>query len=699
MRAMPQDTLQAAKEAYSDVKEAWRENHLRMLEDLRFSNPAEPQQWDKDAIAARQGRVRLTLDRTNPYIGQVVNSGRQNKPAINTVPVDSRADVAVSTVLDGMIRHIEYRSRAQIAYDTALEGAARCGVGWIRVIPKVVDAEVNQQEICIARVADHLSCMIDGSEPDGSDALNGFAESLIPKRQFQREYPKASTTSWESSDGNWVIGDNVRICERQYIVEEKANWITVRSPEGQEFNLSEDDYWQLAKQVGFQPEVVRQYEATTRTVKWCKFNGAEMLEETVYPGKWLGIIPVYGFELSLEGKRYLCGLTRRMMDAQRAYNYERSALVETVAMQPKAPVLAAARAIQNHQSHWKDLNKGQPAYLPYDDIDAEGNPVPPPQRLAPPAFPAAFAQGGQMAVADLEAAIGMSRSNLGMPNNATSGRQERERKLQGDTATFHFPDNLSRSIEHTGRVVVGQIPLIYDTKRQAKILGIDGQQSEVTIDPDLSQPAVKRGSKVVAINPGVGTYDVRVQAGPSYTTQREEAADGIEEALRAAPNFAPVLVPALVKLRDWPEAEKISRMLLAMAPPEVQKIANEGINDEPEIPPAVAAKLRELEQQSQQMSQMLDAGEKELARLQAENERLKGDKGLETAKLAAQVEADEANESINRYKAETDRLKVVGDLLTRAPALPAVEPVPGDDSGAMPLEEDGELPEPGLPPA
>jgi hypothetical protein len=657
---MAQDQHRRAIERYEDAKEAVREQHQRMQEDLRFSNPSDPQQWDDEALTLRKGRVCLTLDRTNQYIVQVVNDARKNKPGISTLPADSGADIEVAKRLDGIIRHIEYRSRASIAYDTGIEHAARCGMGWLRVLPELVRPETNQQEVTIKRVHDPLSICLDpdSTEPDGSDAMFGFVESVLSKRAFERDFPKAKAVSWE---GEATVDDAVRIAEYQYVEEVESNHLVVEDPDGEQLELSEDDYWTLAKQIGYQPKVVQQFKAKERTVKWCKLSGAEVLEETVFPSRWIGLIPVIGFELWVGGKRYLCGLTRRMMQSQRAYNYERSALVETVALQPKAPVMTPMESVQGHEQHWERLNSGSPAYLPYNALDADGNQLPMPQRLAPPAFPAAFAQGGQIALGDMEASVGMYRANLGAPNNATSGRQERERKEQGDTATFHFVDNLSRSVEHLGRIVVDMIPRLYDTKRQARILGIDGQHDQVTVDPEQGVAISRdRGGKVVSINPGVGTYDVRIVAGANYTTQRQEAAEGIADVLQAAPQFAPVLGPALVKLRDWPDADKYARMLLAMAPQAVQEIANEGQDGQAPVPPKLRAQVQGMQQQMQEMGAMLDAAEKELERLEGENQQLKADRGIETAKLAAKVEADESNEATDRYRAETERLKALG---------------------------------------
>lgn len=676
---MPQDIHQRAKERYEDAKEAYRSQHERMREDLRFSNPSDPQQWPQNVQDLRKGRVCLTLDRTNQYIVQVVNDARKNKPGITTMPADSGADIDVAKRLDGIIRHIEYRSRAQIAYDTAIEHSARCGLGWIRVVPEIVRAETNQQEISIKRVHDPLSIVIDpdSTEPDGSDAMDGWAETLMSKRAFKAAFPKAKADSWESdtSGYGWATEESVRVCEYQYVVETTTTMVTAIDSEGGELDLTEDDYWKLAKQLGYSPQVVTgsngepvKKKATDRKVKWCKLSGVEVLEETDFPSKWIGFIPVIGFELFVDNKRFLCGLTRRMMDAQRSYNYERSALVEAVALQPKAPILVDGEAIAGYEQHWDTLNQGSPAFLPHNSVNADGQPIPPPSRLAPPTFPVAFAQGGQLALADIEGSIGMFQSNLGAPNNSSSGRQERERKEQGATATYHFMDNESRSIEHLGRIIVSMIPQVYDTKRQARILGLNGENSEVEIDP--KGPAVRRdpqSRKIVAINPNVGSYDVRVQAGANYTTQRQEAADGLVEVLRGAPpEMAAVLIPQLVKLQDWPDSERVSRMLLALAPPQVQEIANESDDGGQEpIPPQVQAQMQQMQQQLQQMSQMMDAGEKELERLTAENEQMKAGQALnaQTKQLdAKQAAIDSALHKLELQKTQLGADKQAQDL-------------------------------------
>ena len=131
---MPESLLTEAKERWEEAGDFYQEERTRMREDMRFSNPAKPEQWDAKARAEREtaeggARPCLTLDHTNQFIAQVVNDARQNKPGIQVSPSDNKATAQAAGVMEGQIRQIEYASRATIAYDRAIDHAARCGRG------------------------------------------------------------------------------------------------------------------------------------------------------------------------------------------------------------------------------------------------------------------------------------------------------------------------------------------------------------------------------------------------------------------------------------------------------------------------------------------------------------------------------------------------------------------------------------------
>lgn len=226
------------------------------------------------------------------------------------------------------------------------------------------------------------------------------------------------------------------------------------------------------------------------------------------------------------------------------------------------------------------------------------------------------------------------------------------------------------------------IPRLIDTKRQVRILGIDGTPGHVTVNPQAEESATETPQGLV-INPNVGRYDVRVVVGASYTTQRTQAQAAFTEMMRAAPNLMPAIAPLWAQTLDVPNADKLAQVLTAVAPPEVRAI----LSPESENQPTTAdlqAKVQELTQALQEAVQHAHDAQQDADQAEAQ--------------AAAK---DEENE-IRRYEAETNRLKVTGanELQIQAivqqmvnDMLTSPEPL-GDEQ--MP-EGVGEMPELGPP--
>lgn len=261
----------------------------------------------------------------------------------------------------------------------------------------------------------------------------------------------------------------------------------------------------------------------------------------------------------------------------------------------------------------------------------------------------------------MEASVGMYAANLGKQSNETSGRAIRARQMEGDTANFHFTDNLARSIEQLGRVVVDMIPRIYDTPRQARIVGDDGSQDFVQVNPSMQQPVQKQGKKVIAINPGVGSYDVRVKSGPSYTSLRQEQADQMGNLIQAKPELMSIIGDEWIKAMDWPGADKIAQRLKAMLPPQVQQLENE----EADIPPEAMQIIQGMQQQIAQLSHAL-----ENAAAAAE------DKEIEKQKA-------EADMLTNAYKAVTERISALSSA-SQPKTVPGPDGEPQQQEAAIP---------------
>ena len=227
------DDFKRIKSRIDDGIDRWSEQRKRIKEDLLFSNPAEPDQWDPISKAARGAdRPCLVFDQTNQYIAQVVNDSRQNKPSIKPLPVDNKADPKVAEVLEGVMRHIEYASRAEIAYDTAIDHSTRVGLGGFYVTCKITDEAMNEQEPVIKRIPDVLALVLDPDfcEPDGSDLRWAAIESFMSVDAFKQAWPDAEPVDFSPSKSAMVtpwFGDKVvRICDYWELVESKVEmWV------------------------------------------------------------------------------------------------------------------------------------------------------------------------------------------------------------------------------------------------------------------------------------------------------------------------------------------------------------------------------------------------------------------------------------------------------------------------------------------
>lgn len=592
-----------ARQRFEHAKEVWSPIYDRCRDDLRFSDPTNPQQWPEATRREREqseggARPCLTFDQTGQYVRQVINTARRNRPAIKYIPVDDESDPELAEVLQGLARQTEYASRAEVAYITALDQATRGGIGFFRMVLEDVEDAPVQDQVCvkIARVVDFEAVLVDPdfTEPDGSDMRWGFVVESVPRERFERLYPKATQVDWDAA--GWWGKDQVRICEYYRIVDGVENVITAG---GQTF--TEDEYWQAYQaDPTLPPPQARQKK--TKRVEHYKISGEEILEESSFPAKFVPIFPVIGNETWEEGKRNLGGCIRTAKDAQITYNFERNSEFEAVAVGPKAPWLAPAEAVEGYEGHWKMANRGNLAYLPYNSIDEQGNPIQKPERIAPAGIAAGWATLSERSKQDIQASLGMFNASVGDNPNNQSGRAVLALQNQADVGSFHYIDNLALSISHCGRVLTQVWPVIYDQEQVVRIMGDDDDAQFVRVAPTMqrgyAEQQAPNGEKIIYINPGVGKYDVRVTVGPAYQTRQLEAATEIGEMVNGNPQMMALLGDVWVKMRNFPESDKIAKRLRAMLPPQVQQA--EGDDDQPQLDP------QRVQQAMQQAGQEID---------------------------------------------------------------------------------------------
>jgi hypothetical protein len=649
------DMLATMRSRFTMAVSAYSESREDELDDLRFEagSPDNQWQWPADVLATRgsvQGqtinaRPCLTINKLPQHVHQVTNEQRQNRPSVKVIPVDDNADVEVAEIFEGVIRHIEYISDADVAYDTACENQVTYGEGYIRVLTKYCDDNSFDQDLYIGRIRNSFSVYMDPTiqDPCGSDAEWCFVTEDMTKAEYERQFPDAAPISsmmqqgvGDSSLSQWLTENTVRVAEYFYY-EHTPTKLNLYQGNMSAVEGSRED--KELKALGLKPLKSRM--ADVKKVKWLKTNGFEVLEEQDWAGKFIPVIRVVGNEYEVDGRLYVSGLIRNAKDAQRMYNYWVSQEAEMLALAPKAPFIGYGGQFEGYETQWKTANTTNWPYLEVnpDVTDGAGAVLPLPQRAQPPMASSGLLQAKAGASDDIKSSTGQYDSSLGATSNERSGRAILAREKQGDTGTYHYVDNLARAIRHCGRQLVDMIPKIYDTERIARIIGVDGEVKRAKINPSQAEPVKKivdeSGIVIEKIyNPSVGKYDVCVSTGPSYMTKRQESLDAMSQLLQGNPQLWQVAGDLFVKNMDWPGAQEMAKRFAKTIDPKLLSDADED--------PALQAAQQQLEAMGQELDQLHGM-------LQNVS------KSMEAQDLA--IKEQEAN--IKAYDAETKRISAV----------------------------------------
>lgn len=624
------DIIKTAQDNYKRDKDAWAENYRKGKEDVAFLSDDEYAQWDeRDAENRRKtGRPAITIDQLGQFVHQVANDARMNTPTINVVPGDNEASEETADIYKGLVKKIEYHSGADSAYDTAITCAIKGAIGFIRVDHDYSDDKTDLQELYIKRVPNPFACMIDSSsiEVDGSDAMHGFVLETITIDKFKSRFKGKDPVSFESDDVS--DDDCVTICEY--------------------FEIEESDNGAVGKRA-----------LKKRTVRRYVLSGKDVLEETTFPGKYIPIVPVYGEESWIGGKRCLSSLIRKSKEAQKMFNYWKSLETEVLMKQPQSPWIAPAGSVEDYADDWRNPERSM--VLRYNQ-EKDGKRLDRPERIPPPLMPAGIINASREAVDDIKATMGIYNASLGAKSNETSGVAINQRKLEGDVATYHFGDNLLKSIAHVGKILVCAIPEVYDSKRIIRIIGEDNESKPIGINGAL----VDGQERMFSLSEGM--YDVRVVTGAPFTTKRQEAAAALQEMFARVPSLMEVMGDLYFKNSDFAGSQAMAERMEKIIDPKFLEEDDAAVDQEKiQMQQALEAAKVQIQQLAEQLKSKTDNEQLkaniEVAKYQSELEMTK----MESAVKMAEIQVKEQELSI---KAQENDLKML-EIRARLASLPA----------------------------
>lgn len=527
--------LEDARKRFIDDIEYDRENRDAALEDLKFTAG---DQWDPEIRQAREENMRpcMTINVLPQFVGQVIGDRRLNKTSIKVRPFRDGTQ-AVADVRSGLIKSIEMYSRAERVYDAACEDQVICGISNMRVDLDYATNDVFDQDIFIRHIPNPLAVVWDrmSVDPTGRDAQHCFVIDRIPTKEYEKRFPEHPIPTGFTDDAlngetSWIDGETVQLCEFWEMIEKPATFAMMADGDIKDVtDMEQEEYWD---QLWFDPATVEIDEMTGEPIpgtgeprirdsyrtyaRMHLVTSFAVLEEGYeLPLDRLPIIRVEGRVTRVGDDRVRFGLVRNAKDSQRMKNYWRSATVETISLAPKAVWAGPSDAFEGRVESFRR------AHLSNEPLIWNKNASAAPERLDPPAIPSAMLQEAQFNQQDIKDTTGLHDASLGMRSNEVSGKAIEARQAQGNVATVIYHDNLNHAIQEVGDVVNQLIPLAYDTTRTVRIIGEDDEHKLQTInDPnDEEMPDITKGR-----------YDVALETGPSFSTQRKEALEEIGRA-------------------------------------------------------------------------------------------------------------------------------------------------------------------------
>lgn len=676
LKADPAMTL--AMQRFTLAAEAESKTREAALDDWRFRIG---EQWPNEIKYQRevQRRPCLTINRIPSFTRQVSNEQRQQRPSITINPVGDGADVETAEILQGLCRHVEVNSHADIAYDTAFESMLNGGFGYFRLRTDYAADDTFEQEVYIEWIQNPFAVYLDPGtlKPDRSDARYGFITYDVPIEEFPTQYPESELAKRLGIYGGeklaptgditpgWMDSRFVRVAEYFHVEDEDAG----------EICLLADGATVDGDKLPAGAEVLERRKLKKRVVHWDVINGIETLTSSIWPGRFIPIIEVVGDNFIVEGKRYTAGLVRDAKDPQRMSNYWKTNCTETIALQPRAPYIGTAKNFEQYQVMWQQANNSPQSYLVYEPDPLNNGALPQRQQFEAPIQ--AMAQMVALSDNDLKAVTGIYDASLGAPGPEQSAKAILARQSQAVTGNANWTDNLGRAIVYCGTQLLDLFPKVYSTVQMRRIIKPDGSAAMVPIGAGFTPEEAaefQQAKKVFDI--GAGRYDVTVTVGPSFQSKRAEASASMLELVKVNPAVFPLVGDLLVANMDWPHAQEIAKRLKAMLPPQVQA-------DDADDPGAALAqsqaKLQQLMQQHQQLALMVQEMSATIKDKRIEQEtqvrlqQMKNDAQILVAEIDAKVQTEKARIAADQA-AMLAAHDAAHDLAMRESAPPPVDP-------------------------
>lgn len=536
-------------------------------EDMRFVNVTGGmwEGWLEDDFSER---TKMEFDLVSDYLWRFIGEWNLNRIGVDYRPDDSKTSDDDAELLNGIYRADFRDGSGKISLDNAVYEAATCGYGAFKLASQFEDEgdpENEAQRIEWRPIQnafntvywDQSAKRIDKRDARWCTVLTEFTpdsfREAFPDFEPSSAYQPYTRSAWNFMSGGQV--DRVYVATRYEVIRKREPvfvYDNLSSGDVEVYNKEDHELIKDELKADTSRKFKRERKVLRQHVEKSIFSGTDFLEEPKrISGKFIPIVPVYGYRSFVDGAEWYHGLVRKLKDAARLFNMQISQLAENSASAGQdVPIFDPDQMPPNVAALWADRNN-LPYLLAKALRDDDGNIIAqgPIGYLKPPALDQSTQALMQIVPGFIKELTGGAPTDIADTN--ASGKAIRALTKRQNLNTQPVQDNIATAIAWSGTIYQSMAAEIYNRQQMVRTVGQDGTDS---MEQLLTTVLDEETNTFVESNSLRGKkFRVYSDIGPQYESLREETVEnlkGIGDFLREMPEgqqYMPALLGVILE--------------------------------------------------------------------------------------------------------------------------------------------------------
>jgi hypothetical protein len=539
------DKLEIMKQRISNDADLMEDQRDKANEDLRFVNVTGGMWEGFLEKEFDERRAKMEFDLVSNHLFRFMGEWNQNRQGVDYRPDDDETSDDDAELMNGIYRADFRDGSGKISVDNAVYETATCGYGAYKLATKFEDEgdpENDRQRIEWRPIQNAFNTVYWDSSAiraDKRDARWCTVLTEFSDESFTEAFPGFKPSSAYVPDTQRYLNFNhhsngvnspIYVATSYEIVRKKESvFVYENLVEGEVEVYSKKEHLLFEEELKGDEnrKFVNERKITVQHVEKRIFSGDNFLKSMkVITGKWIPIIPMYGYRAYVDGAEWYKGLVRPLKDASRLFNMHMNKLAENSASNgQKIPIFDPDQMNDLIAEGWADLNNA-PFVLAESLKDEDGKIV--------HQGPLGFLEPGRLdpnTAASMQALMSFIQETTGgLPKDTldpnASGKALRAMMKRENLNTQPLQDNINLAIEWSGVVFQSMASEIYNQEQMVRTIGIDGTEGREQL---LKIVLDEKSGKFVRSNNLRGKkFRAYSDIGPQYESLREESVETLK---------------------------------------------------------------------------------------------------------------------------------------------------------------------------